>query len=64
MRAGGDLRDAADAWPDRQSSGRHRSVGARIRMGEDEARQAIGERRLADALRAADQPGMVHAAAA
>ncbi len=30
-------------------------------MGEDEAGEAIGERRLADALRSADQPGMVHA---
>ncbi len=31
----------------------------RAAMGEQEARHAIGERRLADALRAADQPGMV-----
>src|SRR5262249_10807778 len=31
---------------------------ARIGMGEDEARHAIGERRLADAGRPADQPGV------
>ncbi len=30
-------------------------------MGEHEARHAVGERRLADAARAADQPGMRHA---
>ena len=41
----------------------HRRRG-RIGMGEHEARHAIGERRLADAARAADQPGMRHAAAA
>ena len=40
--------------------GRHRGIG----MGEHEARHAIGERRLADAALAADQPGMRHAAAA
>ena len=33
-------------------------------MGEHEARHAIGERRLADAGRTADQPGMRHAPAA
>ena len=33
-------------------------------MGEHEARHAIGQRRLADALRAADQPGMRNAPAA
>ena len=33
-------------------------------MGEDETRHAIGERRLADAGGAADQPGMREAPAA
>ncbi len=33
-------------------------------MGEHEPRHAVGERRLADAARAADQPGMRHASAA
>ena len=36
----------------------------RITMGEHEARHAIGQRRLADALRTADQPGMRNASAA
>jgi hypothetical protein len=30
----------------------------RMAMGQHEARHAIGQRRLADALRAADQPGV------
>ena len=38
--------------------------GARIGMREHEARHAIGQRRLADARRPADQPGMVDTAAA
>ena len=33
----------------------------RMAVGEHEARHAIGQRRLADALRAADQPGMRNA---
>ncbi len=33
-------------------------------MGEHETRHAIGQRRLADALRADDQEGVRHAAAA
>ena len=41
----------------------HRRRG-RIGMREHETRHAIGERRLADAGRAADQPGVWHAAAA
>jgi hypothetical protein len=40
----------------RRAAGRRR-----VAMGEEEARDPIGERRLADALRAADQPGMVKA---
>ena len=38
------------------------AVGSRMR--EHEARHAVGERRLADAARPADQPGMRHAAGA
>ena len=48
----------------RQVGGRRHRPARRIGMGEQEAGEAIGERRLADALGAADQPGMVHAAAA
>jgi hypothetical protein len=36
----------------------------RVGMGEHEAGEAIGKRRLADALRPTDQPGVVHAARA
>ena len=61
MGARGDLMDdrmaGVDGEIDRAGNGRR----CRIRAGQDEARQAIGERRLADAFRPLDQPGMVHA---
>ena len=61
----------------RRDAPRHRMIGvdvqrfrglhrrrARIGMGEHEARHAVGERRLADAGRTRDQPGMREASAA
>ncbi len=49
---------------ERERGGRLHRAGSGIRVGEHEARHPIGERRLADAGLAADQPGMGDAAAA
>ena len=45
---------------DRQRRGALHSGGPRIAMSQHEPCHAVGERCLADALRAADQPGMRH----
>ena len=59
----GDAADHAMIWRQREVC----SLCARCRrfgMREHEPRHAVGERRLADAARPADQPGMRHAASA
>ena len=58
MRTGRDLarRRVLRVDRERRAAGRRRAA-----MGEQEARDPVGERRLADALRAADQPGVVQA---
>src|SRR6478672_11034006 len=51
-------------WIDPKRFGPLNVRGCRIAMREHEPRHSIGQRRLADALRPADQPGMRNAPAA
>src|SRR5579883_3620973 len=64
MRAGRDLARHRIVGIDRERGRALHVVRERIAMGEHEPRHTIGERRLADALRAAEQPGMRNASAA
>ena len=64
MRAGGDLARNGIIRIERERLGTLYRRRHGIGIGEHEAGHAIGQRRLADALRTADQPGMRNAPAA
>src|SRR5579871_170993 len=64
MRAGRDLARHGVIGIDLERGRTLHVLAQRITMGQHKARHAIGERGLADALRAADQPGMCDASAA
>src|SRR6185437_6475471 len=65
MRARDDEAEGLMAWRDREGGRRRREepAPAARAFGEEEASEAIGERRLADAARPGDQPGMRQPAA-
>ena len=58
MRAGGNLARDVIVGIERERLRLLHGRRLRVAMGQHETRHAVGQRRLADALRAADQPGM------